>query len=208
MLLSSDRESDIGEAGFPYVSIDTVEDDAITKDAYVPCRISVVSESHPLSDADAVIKGHGNSTWHQPKKPYNIKFDERTDLFGNGPAKTWVLIANYLDPSMIRNYMSYSVAEALGVEYTTTVQFANLVLNGEYQGLYLVTEKIQIGENRVDIRDPEDGVCFIVELDKHAESEGAEGTDYFVADGKAYSIKDPDCTPDQVESIKAFMEKA
>ena len=41
------------------------------------------------------IKGRGNSTWDLPttKKPYNIKFEEKVDLFGFGKAKKWSLIA-------------------------------------------------------------------------------------------------------------------
>ncbi len=199
------------ESSLPCMYIDIPGKEAVSKDAYVSCRITVDSEDCSLSDADAGIKGRGNSTWGLPKKPYNIKFDKKTDLFEIGSAKTWVLLANYLDKSMVRNFLSYTVAEALGSEYTTATQFVNLFINGEYQGLYLLTEKIQIGEERVDIAESDDednNFSFIVEMDSHAFKDGAEGVDYFSVNGRDYSIKDPDCTPEQVGMVKAFMEEA
>lgn len=101
------------------------------------------------------IKGRGNSTWNQAKKPYNIKLDKKTDLFGMGKNKSWCLIANATEPAMIRNKLVYDFAYNIGVETTGFSHQINLYLNGEYTGLYLMTEKVDIGENRVDIYDLE-----------------------------------------------------
>lgn len=101
------------------------------------------------------IKGRGNSTWLAEKKPYNIKLDEKADLFGMGKHKSWCLLSNPGDGSQIRNDLCYDFARALGIETTTDSFHVNLYLNGEYAGLYLVTEKVDIGENRVDIYDLE-----------------------------------------------------
>lgn len=101
------------------------------------------------------IKGRGNSTWLADKKPYNIKLDEKADLFGMGKHKSWCLLSNPGDGSQIRNDLCYDFARALGIETTTDSFHVNLYLNGEYAGLYLVTEKVDIGENRVDIYDLE-----------------------------------------------------
>ncbi len=199
-----------GEDKLPDMHIDTNGAETIDKDAYVPCTVSVDSSEDSFTDASAGIKGRGNSTWGQPKKPYTLRFDQKTDLFGNGYAKTWVLLANYLDKSMIRNYLSFSAAEALELDYTTSTQFVNLYLNGEYLGVYLVAEKIQIGKDRVDIGVPDDfpeneeNFSFILEMDSHAAESGEEGIDYFTLNGRYYVIKDPDCTPMQVEMIKRF----
>ena len=51
-----------------------------------------------LYDGDIKIRGRGNSTWFAPKKPYRIKLDKKTDLFGMGNNKDYVLLANYYDP--------------------------------------------------------------------------------------------------------------
>lgn len=101
------------------------------------------------------IKGRGNSTWLAEKKPYNIKLDEKANLFGMGKHKSWCLLSNPGDGSQIRNDLCYDFARALGIETTTDSFHVNLYLNGEYAGLYLVTEKVDIGENRVDIYDLE-----------------------------------------------------
>ncbi len=101
------------------------------------------------------IKGRGNSTWTLEKKPYNIKLDKKTDLFGMGKNKSWCLLASATEPSFIRNPLVYDFAYNIGVETTGFSHYTNLYLNGEYAGLYILTEKVDIGENRVDIYDLE-----------------------------------------------------
>lgn len=101
------------------------------------------------------IKGRGNSTWLQTKKPYNIKLDKKADLFGMGKNKSWCLLASATEPSFIRNKLVYDFAYNIGVETTGFAHYANLYLNGEYAGLYILSEKVDVGENRVDIYDLE-----------------------------------------------------
>ncbi len=111
------------------------------------------------------IKGRGNSTWQHAKKPYNIKLESKADLFGMGKNKSWCLLANYADASLMRNQLAYSLAREIGVE-TTSQTFQNeLYVNGEYMGLYLLTEKVDLGENRVDIYDLEGETEDVNELD-------------------------------------------
>ena len=104
----------------------------------------------------AQIKGRGNTTWEYEKKPYNIKLKEKADLFGMGEAKSWCLLANYRDLSYVRNAMVFDYALAMGVENTTDTQSFDLYVNGEYQGLYQMTEKVEIGKNRLDVPDIEE----------------------------------------------------
>lgn len=101
------------------------------------------------------IKGRGNHTWTLEKKPYNIKLDKKTDLFGMGKSKSWCLLANANDWSMIKNQLAYDLAYNLGINTTSLTYHVNLYLNGEYAGLYMITEKVDIGENRIDIYDLE-----------------------------------------------------
>lgn len=101
------------------------------------------------------IKGRGNSTWTLEKKPYNIKLDKKADLFEMGKHKSWCLLANASDWSMIKNQLAYDLASKLGIFTTSATYQVDLYLNGEYAGLYLLTEKVDIGENRVDIYDLE-----------------------------------------------------
>lgn len=102
------------------------------------------------------IKGRGNTTWDYDKKPYNIKLTEKADLFGMGAAKDWCLLANYRDTSYVRNAMVFDYALEMGVPNTTDTRSFDLYINGEYQGLYQMTEKIEVGKNRLDVPDLEE----------------------------------------------------
>ena len=97
------------------------------------------------------IKGRGNSTWAMDKKPYNIKFDEKIDLFGMGKAKKWSLIASAIDKSLLRNKISYGLADEFGLEYTSNMTHVDLYINSEYMGNYIITESVEIGKERVNI---------------------------------------------------------
>ena len=101
------------------------------------------------------IKCRGNSTFHLPKKPYQIKLPAATDLLGMGEAKTWILLANYYDVTSLRNQIVFDMAKAAGLKYTPEGDWVDLYINGDYCGIYLLSEKVQIGKNRVDIHDLE-----------------------------------------------------
>ena len=108
--------------------------------------------SAPMYDGAVKIKGRGNSTWGWAKKPYRIKLDKKTDLFGMGKNKNWVLLANYLDESFMRNDTAFRISDELGLTTMHSV-WTDLVLNGEYVGNYQLCEQIRIDETRVDIFD-------------------------------------------------------
>ena len=108
--------------------------------------------SAPMYDGVVKIKGRGNSTWNWDKKPYRIKLDKKTDLFGMGKNKNWVLLSNYLDESFMRNDTAFRISDELGLVTMHSV-WTDLVLNGEYVGNYQLCEQIRIDENRVNIFD-------------------------------------------------------
>lgn len=101
------------------------------------------------------IKGRGNATWQYNKRPYNIKLDKSADLLGMGKAKGWCLLANYLDTSLLRNKIVYDLAEETGIDFTMDSRSMDLYINGEYKGNYLMTEKVEIDKNRVNLTDME-----------------------------------------------------
>ncbi|MGN1194499.1 MAG: CotH kinase family protein [Acutalibacteraceae bacterium] len=108
-------------------------------------------------DADLnYIKGRGNSTWLLNKKPYNIKFESKTNLFGLGKAKKFSLIASAAEQSLIRNKITYDLAEDVGLYYSSKSQHVDLYINGVYEGNYLICESVEVGTNRVDITDLEE----------------------------------------------------
>ncbi len=101
------------------------------------------------------IKGRGNSTWKMDKKPYNIKLDKKTDLFGMGKSKKWSLIANHGDSSQIRNAIAYFVAGQV-LEYSPKLVPVDLYVNNEYMGSYVLSTRIEADDNRVEIENLDD----------------------------------------------------
>lgn len=100
------------------------------------------------------IKGRGNATWSYAKKPYNIKFDKKTGVLGMPKAKKWTLLAGHvMDNALMKNLFALNFGRAIGLEETSECQQIDLYINGEYLGLYLICESVEVGENRVDIAD-------------------------------------------------------
>ena len=105
------------------------------------------------------IKGRGNSTWKGAKKPYQIKLDKKADLLSSGDAansnKTWVLLANDFDPSLLRNSLAFDLAGAMQMDPALQYRPVSLYYDGEYRGAYQLSEKVEIASGRVDITDLE-----------------------------------------------------
>ena len=106
------------------------------------------------------IKGRGNSTWSQIKKPYQIKLSEKTDLLSSqnsdNKSKTWLLLANYLDPSLLNNSIVLGLGKDMGMKTNIENTHVDLYYDGEYRGSYLLSEKVEVGSGRVDILNLED----------------------------------------------------
>ncbi len=115
------------------------------------------SGSEIFNGALTEIKARGNSTFaHYNKKAYQIKLDNKTDLIGNGEKiKTWVLLANYGDATMMHDKFMKDLAADMGIKYTADSDWVNLWYDGEYRGVYLVSEKNSVGSTSVDITDME-----------------------------------------------------
>ncbi len=104
------------------------------------------------------IKARGNSTFaHYDKKSYQIKLADKTDLIGQGEnVKTWVLLANYGDASMMHDKLFKDLAANLDMPYVAGCDWVNLYYDGEYRGVYLLSEKNSVGSTSVDITDMEE----------------------------------------------------
>ncbi|XME01073.1 CotH kinase family protein [Lachnospiraceae bacterium C1.1] len=133
-------------------SMDNVHSDKSVKESG---KISIFNESghSELSSKLDYIKGHGNSTWKRWKKPYQIKLSSAADILGMGSADKWILQSNVYDASAIRNSLVFSLAEKVGLKYTPEQRRCELYLNGRYAGLYQISEKVEISEERVNIKD-------------------------------------------------------
>ena len=136
----------------PKMYINSAGADSIRRDIYVPVTVSLTNNGSHFANRSAQIRGRGNSTWSEfEKKPYRLKFEKKVDLFGMGARKDWILLANAMDHSLMRNYLMFTMAYELGELYTSDSQWIHLFVNGEYRGLYLLCEQTESGEYRVDI---------------------------------------------------------
>lgn len=97
------------------------------------------------------LKGRGNNTFSYKKKPYQIKLREKASPGGMGKGRTWVLLANWTDVSHLRNRIMQDMSREIGLRNALECVPADLWINGQYQGLYLVTEKVQVGKERLPI---------------------------------------------------------
>lgn len=127
-------------------------------------------EGHRIYQGGLEIKGRGNSTWNAPKKPYSIRLDTKAGLFDMLPHRRWVLLANYLDRTLLRNHLAFFLESAEGNSsaWVPRGQFVELVLNGEHLGNYYLCEKISVDNNRINLQNnnPLDAdISFMVEMD-------------------------------------------
>ena len=118
--------------------------------------IDNVGENNHIEDAPSVssdirIRIRGNSSRHFEKKGYIIKMitsgglNNPQSLIGMDAHHEWALHGPYLDKTLIRNYICYNLAGDI-MGYAPNVRFCELILNGEYRGLYLLTETITAGK--------------------------------------------------------------
>lgn len=129
------------------------------KNMEIPEGRAVYAEADGTAAYDGAItqmKGRGNNTFSYPKKPWQIKLAGKASLSGMAGAKTWVLLANWNDVSLLRNQIVLDMCRAAGLRYALGCAPADVWINGEYQGLYLLAEKPQIKKGRMALRDLED----------------------------------------------------
>ena len=98
------------------------------------------------------LRGRGNSSWNMDKKPYSLTLAREADLLGMGQAKNWILLSNAKDSSHLRNKVVYDLAARVGMAYTPECKWVDLYLNGEYAGVYLLSERNEIHPQRVNLQ--------------------------------------------------------
>ena len=132
------------------------------------------------------IKGRGNSSWSQAKKPYRLKFAEKVKPFGLTKGKSWVLLANAQAGSLMANAISMKIGQMAGTEYVNHIVPVELYMNGQYMGSYMFTENIGLSNNSVDV-DEDSG--YLLELDEYYDEDYKFKTTYY---SLPVNVKDPD----------------
>ena len=225
----------IENTGLYNIHVDTNNVEIISKEEYVTMTLSTDNcpSEYVKTNVTGGIRCRGNGTYTYDKKPYRIKFDSKMNMFGlNNGAKTksWVLLAEYADQSMVRNSTAFYLGNSLfnySHNYSSDYMPVNLYLNGQYHGLYVLAEQQQANANRIKLNEAATDytgtdVGYLVELDSRADEEefhfsigkGSSGT-WGAQSGdqlnginlvaKKYAVKTDCYSNDQVNYIKNYL---
>lgn len=142
------------------------------EETYDLAVITIIDESGSIKERHELttIRGRGNSTWNSPKRAFRLKFPSKTKLLAKADgtneyanAKSWTLIANSIDKSLIRNSLATEIGKYVGLPYNVAYKFVDLVINGQYWGSYHIGDHIQVDADRVNIDSNEGWFMEMVE---------------------------------------------
>ena len=122
------------------------------------------------------IKYRGNSSfWNSDKKPFAVRTQNASngkinaDILGMGEDSDWALLAPYSDKTMMKDVLLFDLMRG-SMDYVPTGRFCELILNGIYQGVYIMTARVRQGPNRINIGMPEEGetsgFAYHLEIDR------------------------------------------
>lgn len=189
------------------------------KENYVSSTITLEDLDKYYSDqitftATAGVRGRGNSTWGMDKKPYRVKLDSIASLLGMSNDRDWALLANHTDKTLLRNITAFEISRIAGMSWTPASLSIDFYLNGQYQGVYALTEHVKVSNERLNMElvDASDNTGealtggYFLELDFHFDEPYK-----FKTDLKELPImfKDPDePTTEQFEFVKNYFNQA
>lgn len=139
----------------PHIYINTDENAPIdSKEEYVWADIEIEGKGvYDDFQGRTKIRGRGNDSWNQPKKPYKLKLDAKASLLGLLPEKKWILRSNYRAESLMLDAVAFRMASLLDMPYTQHAIPVDITINGEYVGSYIFTEQKEAKENRINVVD-------------------------------------------------------
>ncbi|MBR5324564.1 MAG: CotH kinase family protein [Muribaculaceae bacterium] len=185
-LVANFQDQYVQLTNLPTIFINTKNGVGVTsKEDYVEAYVTVRGAKNAEDNITEVlteIKGRGNSTWGMAKKPYRLKFNKKIKFLGNeAKEKNWVLLANYADKTLLRNALAFETARNMfDFEFTPSVTFVDVVLNGKNLGNYTLTDQVEVKSKRVNVleqettvtaADPEITGGYLIEVDGFADSE-------------------------------------
>ena len=136
------------------------------KETIIPAKMQIYGKDKPESEIlDLVLKGRGNSSLGMSKYNMKMKLSQKREMFGMPADKEWILISNHADKTLLRNYMTFHIAQQLQMDYVPRSTFVELFLNRDYMGVYLLTENIKLKPYRLNI--PKDENHYLVEVDAY-----------------------------------------
>ncbi|AEF85770.1 CotH protein [Treponema primitia ZAS-2] len=192
-ILADDDSED--ESGLSIIKIDTGGRAIDSKDTWLENAAYTIfnSDGTTITASGATdIKGRGNFTWGLEKKPYSLKLSSKTSLLGMPSHKRWVLLANHLDKTLLRNEIGFKLGEIFDhIDWTPHTVQVELYVNDVYQGVYQFSEAIKLDANRVaidEIKKGNPGGGYILEIDERR----GEESNFTTTHGVVFNCSDPD----------------
>lgn len=173
-------------------------------DGYIDATVSVTDTDSSDFTENASVKVRGNSTAFEgiAKKSYTFKFGKKMNVLNMGNAKKWALVSNIYDPTLARNYTAFSLAQELGIQYTSNFKVVEVWMDNSFRGCYLLFEPVDKGKDRVDI--DVNKTEFMLELEALREDDDVK---YFKSNGIRFAVSEPDPPSDeQLSSIQSTMD--
>lgn len=215
----------------PIIKINT-EGKTIVDEPKITAKMQVINNANGVNRFDDTnyeydgfigIEIRGNTSQMFPKKSFSLETrlpdgsNNNVSLLGLPAENDWVLHGPYSDKSLMRNALAYSIGNAMSDRWHPRTKYAEVVINGEYRGVYLLVEKIKIDKNRVDIAKlkPEDNSGdqltggYIISIDR--DQEGSWNSPFMGRTGSVdvpFSYVDPsyeDLTPQQQYYIRSHI---
>ena len=219
-------------SNLPLIFIETLETDEIYDEPKVPAHMGIVDNGPgQLNDFDDAYNGYdgliaieirGASSQLFPKKGYGFETQDangdnnNVSLLGMPAENDWIFHGPFADKSLMRNALAYHMGNLTG-RYAPRTRFCELIINGDYRGVYLLTERIKRDDNRVDIAklNPEDITGdeltggYILQIDRDDDSTEDDGWYSEYPDFKFYAFHYPkyeSIMPEQSAYIRDYME--
>lgn len=168
----------------PVVYVNTQNHQSVdSKEVEVPATIYITASGDYAAlgsqenQLDITIRGRGNYTWSGfDKKPYKVEFNVGQRPFGLHRSRHWALLAAADDRlGFLKNTAGFYLSKIIGLPWTPDQVPVELVLNGDYKGLYFWTETVRVENHRVEITQQQDNESnpslvsggWLVEIDNY-----------------------------------------
>ena len=201
-------------AAFPSLHITTARDPFIQDRTFWhdgTAALSGAPEGFNFEPVAARFRGRGNSTWWRApdKRPLRLRFITPQPLLSEYDARDWVLLAEHFDRSLMRNYSALFLGNLLcGLYFTPRAHHIHLYVNGQYMGVYLLTDERNTGPGRLNLAWHEDPAvsCFFLEHDARAYRTGIQDETFITIGGLHYDLRYPNnLSPAHIEYVRAYI---
>ena len=177
------------------------------------CNIIIIDNGKITTKQNGTIRIRGNSSKDLEKKSFQIHFDKKTKILDMpAKAKKWGLLANHMDKSLIRNLVAFKISSLLGQKYIPACRSMDLIVDGSFEGNYIICDKVEKGENRVELDTldetmndyPEITGGYLMEVDGFADQEPYH---FKSKKGVKITIKYPETTKNQTAYLKDWFDE-